>query len=51
MLHFLALTREQQEEAVRRLWRDGASLLGIAAASRWSVEQIVSVLAKPEPAP
>lgn len=46
--HFERLDREQQEQAIRQLARDGMSAYAIAAATRLSVEQIRQILAASE---
>jgi hypothetical protein len=47
MAHFLALTRIEQEAAVKRMWAQGWSILALSAATRWSVEAVVAAIAKP----
>lgn len=45
ILHFHALTRDEQRDAIKRLAREGWSDHGIAHATRLSVEQVRQVLA------
>jgi len=47
MRHFHSLSREQQADAIRRLAATGMSEVGIARATRLSIERVRRVVLRP----